>query len=81
MISNEAREAAVKLLGRIAPDGIMEGRRDSLSVIQALQSVIDAERERCVAVAKSFDDGASDNPYSEAARVIASAIRGTTNEV
>lgn len=41
-----------------------------------IAEAVEAERERCAKVAEGFDDGAADNLASEAAKVVAAAIRG-----
>lgn len=61
IVSQRDREVAAKLLGGAAPDGLLEGKRDHLSLIQALATyraeIEAATIERCANHAKcAFDD-------------------------
>jgi hypothetical protein len=97
MISNEAREASwphrPARYSKATKTQWMWGLYDHLPMVQAFQSVIDAERERCARIADHGYVGLSPEldwvalvqfGYSygcrDAAKAIAAAIRGADNE-
>lgn len=80
VIEQSDRDAAADLLGGAAPDGLRDGRQDTLSLVLALATHRLAERERCAKAAEYIAYGeiqhdAETASHDHACEKIANAIR------